>query len=243
MAKRPPPGRCVHCLCAFDELTWDHVLPSGWYPNTTPANLEKWKIPSCLPCNALHAKSEGELLIRLGLCVDPDNPSNAGIVEKVLRALTHSAARDASDAEARERHRQEILMQALEGSAIPERGIYPGFGPHPGEGADEQVGVPISATALHRLTEKIVRGITYLHDGRLIEPPYQIEFYALDDDDAAPLREVLRRYGQEYQRGPGIAVRRAVPHDEPLSAVYEIEIWRKLKTYAFVGRERDEHAT
>lgn len=237
MAKRPPPGRCVHCLGWFDDLTWDHVFPSGWYPDTTPAALEKWKIPSCSPCNAVHAKGEGDLLVRLGLCIDPDDPSNAGIVEKALRALSAGAARDASDARAREAYRQKILKQALEGEAIPRQGIYPGFGPPAGAGANEQVAVLISANALHRLTEKIVRGITYLHDGRLIELPYKIEFCALDDNGARPLREMLQRYGQDFQRGPGITVRRAVPHDEPFSAVYEIEIWRRLKTFAFVGRD------
>jgi hypothetical protein len=31
------------------ERDWDHVFPISWYPDTTPPDLEKWKIPSCLP--------------------------------------------------------------------------------------------------------------------------------------------------------------------------------------------------
>lgn len=72
-----------------------------------------------------------------------------------------------------------MLKQLREGAAIPTQGIYPSFGPHPGVDTEAQVVVPFSAKALRRLTEKIVRGITYLYDGRLIEPPHQIEFYVL----------------------------------------------------------------
>jgi hypothetical protein len=90
MPKRPPAGRCVHCLQEFEELTWDHVFPQGWYPEGTPPNLEKWKIPSCLSCNQEHSKNEGELLVKLGMCIDPNNPQSSGIAEKALRATRAS---------------------------------------------------------------------------------------------------------------------------------------------------------
>ncbi len=237
MAKRPPPGLCVHCLGFFDELTWDHVFPRGWYPETTSSNLGKWKIPSCLQCNALHAESEGELLVRLGLCVDPDSPDSAGIADKALRALNPSVARDSRDARARGAHRQTIFEQSFRGVGIPTQGIYPGFGFHPGVAAAEQVAFRFSRKALNRLAEKIVRGITYLQDRRLIKPPCRIELYALDSDGATPVREILKRWGQEFRREPGIAVRRTASWDEFAQTVYEIEIWHKLYVYASVGCE------
>jgi hypothetical protein len=245
MAKRPLPGRCVHCLKVFEKLTWDHVFPEGWYPETTPANLEKWKIPSCLPCNKLHAEGEAELLVRIGLCIDPDDPNNAGIVEKALRALTPSAARNERDARARAAHRQKILKQIFTGAAIPYQAVYPRFGPLPGihDEEAERIAIPISAKALRRLTEKIVRGITHIEDGKFIERPYKVEQYVLSDEAAGPIRQILQRFGKAYDRGPGINVVRAVVPEDQMSAVYGIEIWGRLTAYAILSRDKDLAAT
>ena len=86
MAKRPPAGKCVHCLKYSDNLTWDHVFPQAWYPDTTPPNIEKWKIPSCPRCNREYGKLEEDLLWRLGLSVDPKDQKSLGITNKVLRS-------------------------------------------------------------------------------------------------------------------------------------------------------------
>lgn len=243
MAKHPPPGRCVHCLGFFDELTWDHVFPEAWYPDTTPDNLEKWKIPSCLECNRLHARTEGDLLVRLGLCVDPDDPKNAGIVEKALRALSAESGRNERDAAAREAHRQTILTAAFEGEKIPYQAVYPGFGPQPGIHDEVRVAVPVSATGIRRLVEKIVRGIAYIQDQKFVENPYTVEQYVLTDEGAGPLKEMLDRFGTVYERGPGITVVRAVVPEDQMTAIYGIEIWGRLKAYAFLSKSKDEAIT
>jgi len=51
--------------------TWDHVFPRSWYPDNTPKDLEKWQVPACQPCNANYGKLENQLMILLGMCVDP----------------------------------------------------------------------------------------------------------------------------------------------------------------------------
>ena len=81
MAKRPPPGKCVHCLSDKVERTWDHVFPQAWYPDTTPAHLYKWQIPACLRCNKEYGEMEDDLLFRLALCIDPEIPETSGIVQ------------------------------------------------------------------------------------------------------------------------------------------------------------------
>lgn len=234
MAKRPPPGRCVHCLRHFDELTWDHVFPEAWYPKTTPANLAKWKIPACRECNQLHAKSEGDLFIRIGLCLDPDDPHTAGIVEKVLRAASVRDGKDQKDASRREALRQKILNEAYEDERIPHQAIYPGFGPHASDAA--RVAIPVSATAIRRLVEKIVRGITYIEDGKFVEKPFTVEHYALAEENAGPFRMLLDRFGTVYERGPGITIVRAVVPEDRMTAVYSIEIWRRFKSYALLSK-------
>lgn len=238
MARRPPPGQCVHCLGHFEELTWDHVFPEAWYPDTTPENLEKWKIPSCLPCNALHAKSESELLVRFGLCIDPDDSNNAGIVEKALRALSPASGENEKDVRARTAHRQKILNQVFEGEDIPYQAVYPGFGPQPGIHDLTRVAVPISATGLRRLVEKIVRGITYLQDHKLVENPYKVEHFVLTDEGAAPIKDILTRFGKVYER-PGITVTRAVVAEDQMTAVYAVGIWGRLTAYATLSRDKN----
>lgn len=242
MAKRPPAGRCVHCLNHFDELTWDHVFPEAWYPETTPANLDKWKIPACFHCNQAHAKSESDLLVRLGLCIDPDDPKSAGIVERALRAVSPTEGKSDRDASAREALRQRILRQSFEGDDIPYQAVYPGFGPQPGLHDEERVAISISAVSVRRLVEKVVRGITYLESDQYVEEPYSVEHYVLTDEDASPIRELLHRFGTVYERGPGICVVRAVVPDDGIAALYSIEIWGRLKAYAVLSRSRNEGA-
>jgi hypothetical protein len=240
MAKRPPPGKCVYCVRFFDELTWDHVLPSAWYPTNTPDNMEKWKVPCCLECNSLNGKSEGELLVRLGLCINPDDPRNAGIVEKTLRALSPDSRRDDKDAGARAAQKQKILRQSFTGSDIPYQSVYPGFGPQEDVPPSERISLTVANEDRERLAQKIVRGITYLEDKTFLDESQQIKVPVLTDAEARPIEELLREGGQTYERRPAITVRRAVAHqDRRMSAVYSITIWGHFKIYAFVSPETD----
>jgi hypothetical protein len=235
MAKRrPPPGRCVHCLRDHEVLTWDHVFPEAWYPESTPANVEKWKIPACEPCNAAHGRSENYLLVRLGLCIEPEDSDTAHFNAKALRALTANAAHSQKDAAARNAEREKIFSQAVPAASgrIPPKAIYPGFGPKPGA---DLMALPVRKKPIVALTEKIVRGITYLQDRRFIEPPHKINFYALSEEQAARINEVLAQFGQTYERGLALTVDRAVTHEDGISSVYRIEIWSRLCAYAIVS--------
>src|SRR5260221_632007 len=78
MAKNPGTGRCVHCLKEAQERNWDHVFPKAWYPDTTAADMEKWQIPSCVACNDRYGRLERDLIGRLGLALDANNPASAG---------------------------------------------------------------------------------------------------------------------------------------------------------------------
>ena len=52
--------KCIHCLRFCEYLTEDHILPESWYPNNTPANIEKWVAPACNKCNSELGKIEEE---------------------------------------------------------------------------------------------------------------------------------------------------------------------------------------
>lgn len=235
MAKRPPDGKCVHCLRDHVPRTWDHVFPESWYPNSTPANLYKWQIPACRECNKAYGEMEQDLLIRIGLCIDPDQPGAAGVTEKVLRSLDPRSARGERDRRAREAKRNKILKGLLSGDQIPAESIYPRFGEKWGRPRELQTAVTIPAKSVRKLTEKIVRGILYLEDEKFIEAPWSIDFYALHDEAAAPIISLLDRFGKEYAREPGIVVRRAVASEDGISSILSIEIWNMLIMYAAVS--------
>lgn len=234
MAKQPGPGRCVHCLKDSDKRNWDHVFPRSWYPDTTPQNLEKWQIPSCIPCNNKYGELEEDLLGRLGLCVNPTAAASAGIAQKALRALDPLQGRNPKDRKMRQKRRERIQKEALQGHRVTPDHIYPGFYAQPHIPLSAQYTIPISSHKLHQLAKKIVRGIFYLEDGKYIEPPYNLQSYPVSHEHAAPTIAILDRYGQVYAREPGIIVRRAVASEDGMSSLFSITIWEQLTLYATV---------
>jgi len=235
LAKRPPRGKCVHCLKDSVERDWDHVFPESWYPASSPENQYKWQVPSCVPCNRALGKIEDDLLRRIGLCLDPDAPASSSIVLKALRAHTRATGKDERDRNIRAALGKRVLDEALEAAAAPEHAVYPGMGERWARPREDQLAVRISADGFHCLTEKIVRGIFYVVDQKFIEPPYVVESFPLDPSTTGPVRELLDRFAGTYAREPGIVVRRAVT-DDGVSSLFEIEFWGQFKSYATVMR-------
>lgn len=239
MAKRPPPGKCVHCLKDPVKRNWDHVFPESWYPDSSPDNVYKWQIPSCIPCNDELGRIENEFLRYVGLSLSAESPASRSVVQKVLRSLNPTKGKNERDRNVRASLRRRVLAEVLVGDAIPKTGVYPGLGKR-WEGPSEQdAAVLVPAESFSRLTEKIVRGIFYLEERKFIEPPYHIEVFPLDPSVASPIRQMIDRFGTEYAREPGIVVRRALAPDDGVSSIFEIEFWQQFKTHAFVTRERD----
>jgi hypothetical protein len=161
MGKPPGPGKCVHCLAEVAERDWDHVFPISWYPDTTPPDLEKWKIPSCLPCNHGYSKIEGDFRDRVGLCLDPDNPASQSIVEAAMRSIDAEQGRDPSDAQKRLIRARKLMSQTLHGAQIQQENLYPGMPRHEDVPAEDRVGMLIPADYFPRMVHKIVRGMFY----------------------------------------------------------------------------------
>jgi hypothetical protein len=237
MAKPPKPGKCVHCLKNPVERNWDHVFPESWYPDSTAPNIEKWRIPSCIPCNTEYGKIESDFLSRVGLSLDPYDPASRSIVQAALRSMKAQAGRNERDRRRRTNKGRKILGEVLQGAQIPSSGVIPGLGNRWNLPLEQQVAVLLPAESLRLMTEKIVRGIFYVEDTRFIEPPYKIDFFVLDDDGARPLKETLNKFGSVYAREPGIIVHRAVVPEDNLSSLFEIEFWKQFKTYATVSKE------
>lgn len=235
MAKPPKPGKCVHCLSDPVPRNWDHVFPASWYPDTTTPNLKKWQVPSCINCNRALGAVESEFFVRVALSLDPNNPASRSLVEKALRAVNPKLARDAVDRRARIALKDRLFSDMYVEGAIPENGIFPNLGERWNRAPDADLAaIRIPVHSFRRITEKIVRGITYLDQDKFIEPPYAVEFFALDDNGALPVREYITQHGTTLAHEPGIVVRHAVTPDDEVSALFEVEFWQQFKTYAIV---------
>lgn len=232
--KKPKRGKCVHCLKTFEHLTWDHVFPKSWYPDTTKPNEFKWQVPSCQDCNTKYGALENDLLIRLAICLDPSDPACAGIFEKGMRAIDPKYATNEKDKKSRKAKREKILRELWIGEAIPRDHLYPNFGLFSGLSIQDQSSVPITANSVERLAEKIVRGIFYIEDHLFIEPPYSIESFAIGEKDAQSIIEAVTKHGSVYAREPGIIVYRAMVSKDQVSSLFMIEIWDRFKVYSTV---------
>src|SRR5262245_31399175 len=171
MAKSPGPGKCVHCLAEV-ERNWDHVFPLSWYPDTTPPDLEKWQIPSCIPCNKSYSKIEHDFHGRVGLCLDHNNPASRSIVEAAVRSIDAAKGRNPDDSHKRLLRGHKLMNQTLHGAQIQEENLYPGMSRPENVPAENRVGMLIPVEYFPRMVHKIVRGMFYIHEQKFIEPPY-----------------------------------------------------------------------
>jgi hypothetical protein len=174
--------------------------------------------------------------LRLALCLEPGVPECAGVVEKALRSIDPDFGRNDKDKRIRERKRRQILGQVMVGEEIPEKGILANFEDRWGTKRERRTAVRVPEKSLRRLAEKIVRGVRYLENGTYIEPPYEIEFYALTDEGALPLVSALEEHGKTYAHEPGIRVQTVVTPEDGVSSLFCITIFGRLKLYASVSR-------
>ena len=236
VAEMPRINRCIHCLNEFPvvEMNDDHVFPKSWYPSSTDHNLERWVVPSCIPCNQTHGRNEEDLLIRLSLCVGSNDPSCAGISERGLRAINPSFARNNRDRTHRLGKLQKIMREILVGDAIPDFGAHPDFPEILGIPRQNQFAITISEESIKMLGKKIARGIYYLQHNLYIEDPYKVEIYTENEEGSRTVMEMIRRFGQEYTREPGISVYVAITPEDEMSSIFRIEIWNKWKMFGSV---------
>ena len=224
----------MHCLQHADERTWDHVFPKSWYPETTPRNLAKWKIPSCKRCNHEYGRIEEDLGLILSFCVYPDRDESRGVYKRMLRSLDPKHATNEKDRRVRERKKETLQKRLLHGNEIPAEGIYPGLGERWNRPRSAQIAFRVPKKHIDSVGEKIVRGLLYIHNGRFIEDTHEIEHYALEELTATSFAEAIARYGHSLARGPGIVVERAITQEDGISSIHKITIWGDFITYVVV---------
>ena len=237
MARKPGPGICVHCLREVPQRNWDHVFPVGWYPDTTPKNLEKWKIPTCKPCNDEYGRIEEDLGLVLSTSVDPHSAKASGIWAKTLRALNPLEGKNEKDRKARARKKERLLSLIQRGDDIPSHGHYPGLGERWNRPRSEQTAILVPVRHLQTLAEKIVKGLAFIEEGRFIDANAEIEHHVVTEVGAREIEAVLGAFGEEHSRGPGVRIVRAVTPEDGISSLHKITIWGEIVLYVSVLRE------
>ncbi len=234
MARKPGSGKCVHCLKETSKRNWDHVFPRSWYPDTTPNNIDKWKIPSCKPCNDKYGRLEEELGHLLSFVIDPRRKEARGIYKRMVRAYQPKYAKNDKDRRMREKKQAKLLTMIVRGDKIPTKGIYPGLEERWNRPPSERIAFKIPEKFIARIAEKIVRGITYIESGKFIGPDYEIQHYVVKPSDAIEYEQSLAKYGQILTRGPGLKLHRAVTAEDELSSINKITIWGEFIIYVSV---------
>lgn len=234
MAKRPPAGRCVHCLKKFDNLTWDHVLPDSWYPKGK-YNLKKWEVPACETCNRELGKIEEELLTKFGLTLDPRELCSFGIPEKVLRSLNPLYGKNERDRTRRQRKREKILKHVVAYKKLPDQVVFPNFGPLPDYEYKEFPSVFIDPNYVDKFAKKIVRGIAYVANKSYIEDDYDMKLLIVDELKAKEMNKLVNERGETFDRGHAFLVKRLLVGNDLVGGIYFIEIWGRLRFYVVVS--------
>ena len=234
MTKRPTRGPCVYCL-KERERTWDHVLPAAWYPDSTPTDIEKWKVPACLSCNNRLGKAESEVLVRLALCLDPNDPKSRGITQKAVRSLNPRFGKSEKDRQARERKRKQILKESEDlGPDLPIEHLLPGFGPQPDFGPGPHHATLVKQRDLDAVSDKIIRGLTFLREAIPLPHEYTVNIYFIRESGNNPVQRMFDNAGGTLTRGPGFLVKYGVLAGDRLAGIYMIDIWGRLRFYASV---------
>lgn len=236
MAKKFISIKCVHCLSYCDNLTSDHVFPKSWYPTSTPANLEKWQVPSCKKCNSKYGKIEADLLLRFGLALNPVHHSSKGIVDKALRAIDPNSAKGEKDRIHRLNKRKKIMKELLSSDQIDYRSVLPNRGTP--QNINKPIGILLPAESLKNMGKKFVRGITYVLEQRYIDKQHEIDIFFVHEENAIALMELIRKFGKTYARGAGIIIKRATIPEDPQAGVYAIDMWEQIYMYATIMQKR-----
>jgi len=231
LARKPGSGICVHCCAHVEERNWDHVIPRSWYPESTPADLEKWKVPSCLECNSAYGLIERDLLLKLGLCLDSKEVASAGISERALRSIDPKFAKDERDRRARASLRAKALSETIQVDPAS-AGSLPGFGGH-GAGA-KRMAVVVPKNDLVKFGEKVVRGTVFLDTGRVVGSQYDLQIYFPNEGDMKGLADSFSQGSAKRSRGPGVLIESGVLAEDRVQGLYRVTIWGKFVLWGSV---------
>ena len=172
-------------------------------------------------------------MIKIGLCVDPQNKSAKGISDKAMRAITPERGKNQKDIEHRSKARLKILQHIVPKDMIDYRSVLPYK--LSSTAMEDPTGLLVPEKDLKKMGDKFIRGITFVIDGLYIEHDHYIEINFPHELNTFSINPLLEEHGIEYNCGPGINILRASAPDDLQSGIYYIEIWDMWFLYGFVN--------
>jgi hypothetical protein len=227
---------CPYCLDKFPdaEMTDDHVIARSWFPAKTPP-LAKWKVRSCRPCNNEKSALERDVLGRLALCLDPDDPDLADIIARARRSMNPGSAMTEREFMHRFNRREAIHRSLIDVHSKSAPGMLPYFTGNFDAGL--RTGIKVPAQSLDGLVQKWVRGIHLREVGWIIPNGYHVSVMHVEDRVRAKALSDIICHAKVIQKGPGIEV--AILHAEApdeFMTLYAFTVWSALKCSASVER-------
>ena len=217
--------KCLFCLNNYKTLTKEHIFPKSWYPDNF--SDEKWKIYSCEECNSGFGKAEQEILIKVGVCSDP----NSHQAKKAIRSITSIFGKNVRDKTARWKKACNLLSELIPLSNLSAK-PFPNFGLHEGYPIESQRAIYLPKQ-LDDIGKKFIKGIEYKLENRIIDQRKDdLKIYFCHEKDVQGVNKLIKTYGKRYDIAPGIIFWRASGIDErKLNMLYKFSIWDKLIIY------------
>jgi hypothetical protein len=229
-------GSCVYCLSEVPlaELTEDHVIARSWFPANTPP-VAKWKVPACSGCNNRFSAIEQDVLLRLALCLDPEDPAVSGIVEKARRARDPKQFKSSRDW-AHRFNRREALRRDIINIRNPQAlGVLPFFRDNFAKGST--TGIRIPAKSLLEIVEKWIRGVHFCEFGKLVSSGCEISVQFVEDEVAESAFAEIMQYAIRVNKGQGVEVLIwKVEENDELIAQYAFNIWNQFRAYGAIEK-------
>lgn len=225
--------QCPYCLNKFhkDELTIDHVIARSFFPVSSTSEA-KWKVRACGPCNNRKSKLERDVLGRLALCLDPNDPALADIVTKAQRSMDPRSATTAREFMHRFNRRAAMRRSVRDIWSPDEPGVLPYFTSNFAEGSRTGILVPAE---LDVLIEYWVRGIHFCEYGQIIPADYQVSVLHIDDETRKNAFAHVIERAKVLRKGQGIEVKLFHAKDtERFATIYGFDVWWKLRCVAVV---------
>jgi TonB family protein len=179
-------------------------------------------VPCCRGCYNDLSRVESDLLIRLGLCMNPYTDAPARVASTARPALGLDAGNlPEKEKSRRDWSRAKVRAGPMANGEVAETpGLIPGLVLHPGNVSESPV-VPIPYSDLSKIAEKFGRGCEYKLRNRYVEPPYGLRTFIGHPD------EIRAEFDGEqlFDLGPGFKVKCVRHAENPGDVAYWFLLW------------------
>lgn len=237
MKKRPPAGKCVHCLKEFNDLTWDHLLPESWYPKDDLSKTGKLKFPSCQKCNNDLGNVEERLRMSMALCFNPEDEKNFPWIAKVMRSIRPNSTDSLKERKIRLLKRRKLLFNDIFPiTESNQKGVVPNFGLRQEHLISKMppYGIRVSADDIHKFGEKLIKGLIWCKFKQFTAHGYVASSYLLEDSAAIPIIDLINQTGKIVKCGMHFESGVSQCCEDGNSFLLYFNIWNRFKIYGAV---------